>query len=227
MAGSMTKDEFVPDKNYDQFYGDHIFEPFPDELAMRADEVLPRVGWALDIAQEIGARKVLDLCCLDGFASLTLAAKLGMEAHGVDLSRDGIDIANKRAGENNLNASYSCQAIEHLGNGNNYDLVLLFEAIEHFLDVDRVMEVIKGNLRPNGTLLVSTPDAEGVFGIGNDDAAHLQIYSHRREDLPTNTHPATKNKPIISLPEYLSSQGFNVTETEVYNDLIHCRAVLK
>lgn len=223
MIGHLTKDQFDPDKNYDEFYAGHKFEPFPESLALCADEVLPRVAWAVDVAKEIEAKNVLDLCCLDGFASLTLASKLGIRAIGVDLSKPGIELANKRAQSYNLNALFFAEAIEDFApTDTGMDMVLLFEAIEHFIDVDRVMSIIKAQLKPGGTLLVSTPDAEGRYGIQNtEDICHLRIYSHRED-----VDDLKAAKPIISLPSYLREQGFEVLETEVFNELIHCRAIL-
>jgi 2-polyprenyl-3-methyl-5-hydroxy-6-metoxy-1,4-benzoquinol methylase len=233
MVGHLTKDKFKPEENYDEFYAGHKFEPFPESLALCADEVLPRVAWGLDIAAEIEAKSVLDLCCLDGFSSLTMAHKLGIKATGVDLSEPGIMIANKRAHANNLDAVYEASAIEDIIPNTKYDLVLLFEAIEHFTDVDKVMEVIKENLRKGGTLLVSTPDAEGTFGLKNtEDVCHLQVYSYRSKldfmafkDSAGDHYPMIK--PLISLPDYLESQGFEVVSNDVYNELIHTRVVLK
>lgn len=228
MVGNLDKSEFKPDENYNDFYAGHKFEPMPESLALNATHI-PRVAWALDVAQDIEAHNVLDLCCLDGFASLTLAKKLGVSVIGVDLSEPGIALAQERASEHGLEATYLTSAIENIDESVvGFDLVLLFEAIEHFKDVDKVMQVIKANLKPGGTLLVSTPDAEGVFGISNtEDICHLQVYSQRTKDLPTYPAGSPIVKPVISLPNYLTEQGFTVTETEVWNELVHCRAILE
>lgn len=226
MIGHLDKETFDPDKNYDQFYAGHKFSPLDEDLAVAADLMLPRVAWALDIAEEIGARNVLDLCCLDGFASLTITNRLGIPVVGVDLSEPGIKLANERAKRHNFQARYMQLAIEDL-KSHKFDLVLLLEAIEHFKDVDKVMAVIKQHLNPGGTLLISTPDADGMYGIGNDDPCHLRIYSHKpgKYYLDPNFQ-GLGTKPLISLPDYLAEQGFQVVTTDVFNDLIHCRAVL-
>lgn len=224
MVGHLDKSEFKPEENYEEFYAGHKFEPFPEALALKADEVVPRVAWAVDIASEIGAKTVLDLCCLDGFASLTLASKLGVQVVGIDLSKPGIALANQRAKDRDLPATYIEAAVEEDGPINNADLVLLFEAIEHFSDPDKVMEVIGKSLKPGGTLLVSTPDAEGHFGIENvEDICHLRVYTHKHSgELPDIT---PEGKPIVSLPDYIASQGFKVVECDVWNELIHVRAI--
>jgi hypothetical protein len=106
-------------------------------------------------------------------------------------------------------------------------LVLLFEAIEHFTDPDAVMATIKANMNPGGTLLVSTPDAEGYFGIRNiEDICHLQVYSFRTQALPKYPVDSPVKKPVISLPRYLAKQGFIVESTNVWGALVHTRAVL-
>jgi 2-polyprenyl-3-methyl-5-hydroxy-6-metoxy-1,4-benzoquinol methylase len=155
---------------------------------------------------------------------LTLAYKLGIDVAGVDLSEPGIKLANERARSKSLNAVFTQGAVEDY-QGPKFDMITLFEAIEHFTDVDKVMEVIKAHLKPGGTLLVSTPDAEGFFGIRNaEDICHLIVWTHRPDgELPTST---PEGKPIRSLPDYLESQGFTIVENEVYNDLINVRATV-
>lgn len=224
MLGHLEKDTFDPTKNYNEFYSGHKFNPLDEHTALNSDMVLPRVGWALDVAKEIDAKTVLDLCCLDGFASLTLASKLGVKVCGIDLSEPGIALANERATKFDLDAGYINSAIEEVLGTCDTDLVLLFEAIEHFTDVDKVMEVIKTHMKPGATLLVSTPDAEGYYGFGNKDECHLRFYTYKRgkeQVVVTDT-----SKPLISLPDYLESQGFVVSECEVWNELAHARVTL-
>lgn len=228
MIGSLDKSTFDPEKNYDEFYQDHKFEPMIEELSYVADEVVPRVAWAVDVARDIKAQTILDMGCLDGFAALTLANRLpGVKTEGMDLSEPGIKLANERAFKRNLQAVFLNASIEEWAPHPSYDLILLFEVIEHFKDVDKAMANIKGSLKPGGTLLVSTPDAEGTYGIGNDDACHLQIYTYRTTDRFEAVPQGWSGKPVISLPNYLESQGFEVVETAVWNDLVHCRAVLR
>lgn len=230
MLGHLNKSEFNPTENYDSFYQGHRFEPMPDPQCYLADLVIPRVGWALETAQAISAQHVLDLGCLDGFALLSLATRLPhLLGTGVDLSKPGIKLAQQRADAKHLKLRFIEARAEDFRDEVGYDLVLLFEAIEHFTDVEAVMAAIKANLNPGGTLLVSTPDAEGYYGIRNvEDTCHLQVYSHRHEgDLPQYPSDSPVKKPVISLPDYLESQGFRVESTDVWGDLVHCRAVLR
>jgi 2-polyprenyl-3-methyl-5-hydroxy-6-metoxy-1,4-benzoquinol methylase len=228
VVGDYAKNFFNPEQNYDEFYGGHKFEPFPENLALVADEVMPRVGWALDVAREIDAKNLLDLGCLDGFCALTLAAKLGIDTVGIDLSREGIRIAKERAEKYELPARFQTMEIEDYESPVQFDLISLFEVIEHFKEPAKVVEVCKRQLRHGGVLLVSTPDAEGDFGITNtEDICHLQVYTHRDEveDIPIGLLQRAI-KPTISLPEYLRNHGFTVESVDVWNELIHVRATI-
>lgn len=229
MLGHLNKSEFVPTENYDEFYQGHRFEPMPEPQCYTADLVIPRVGWALDIAHAINAQHVLDLACLDGFALLSLANRLPhLLGTGVDLSNPGIKLAQQRADAQHFKLRFIEGRVEDFRDEVGYDLVLLFEAIEHFTDLEAVMTAIKANLNPDGTLLVSTPDAEGYYGIRNvEDTCHLQVFSYRKTaDLPTYPEGSPVTKPVISLPDFLTEHGFRVESTDVWSDLIHCRAVL-
>ena len=67
----MVGNEFQNDKNftpekYEEFYEHHYFEPIPIQFATKVNEVIPRFGWGFDKIEELGAKRVLDLGCLDG-----------------------------------------------------------------------------------------------------------------------------------------------------------------
>ena len=58
--------------NYEEFYQDHHFANMTDDMALNSHRGIPRVAWAVDVAKEINAKKVLDLGCLEGFTLLTI-----------------------------------------------------------------------------------------------------------------------------------------------------------
>ena len=63
----------------------------------RADECCRGSAWAVDVASEISAGEVLDLCCLDGFVALTLADRVGCRVSGGRPERaDAIRLARER-----------------------------------------------------------------------------------------------------------------------------------
>lgn len=227
MLGDMDKKDFKPAENYNHFYEHHKFEPFPKPFD--AHEVLPRAGWTLDVADEIEATSLLDLCCLDGFVALTLAKHCVTltKVHGVDLSEPGITRANELAKKlDTQDIKFYQSEVEkwletHHG---KYDMILMFEAVEHFKDTPYVIEQCKKHLTPRGQILISTPDAEGFYGIGNDDACHLRYYSHKAEDQWGDLTRKWEGRPILSLPDEIEKLGGVVYENEVWNNLLHLRA---
>jgi 2-polyprenyl-3-methyl-5-hydroxy-6-metoxy-1,4-benzoquinol methylase len=228
----MTKDQFDPESNYDHFYSHHRFEPFP--VPFDCHEVLPRAGWTLDIANEIKAKSLLDLCCLDGFVALTLAKHCGTleDIVGVDLSEPGIsrakDLSLQFDNPEARRIEFNQESVEDYLNrvDEKFDMILMFEAIEHFKDTPYVIKLCKQHLNPGGRVLISTPDAEEFYGIGNDDACHLQYYSHKSQAQMTIDGIVSEweGRPIISLPDEIESLGGTVVDDNVFNYLIHLSA---
>lgn len=229
MVGSMDKSEFKPTENYDHFYTHHKFEPFPEEYALDAHKVLPRAEWALDVAKDNNYKSLIDLCCLDGYVALTLSNHNDMKVVGIDLSQPGIDLANKRADKHKLDASFLQMSGEEYSTKDKFDMVTMFEAVEHFTDTPGVLKQYISYLSPGGSLLISTPDAEGFYGIGNDDACHLRYYSHKTKAQMKKSRIVEEweGRPILSLPDLIEELGGVVQENEVWNELCHLRATFK
>ncbi len=215
-------------ENYEDFYEDHFFQPLTEDDAINAHRVIPRVGWGLDIAKEIGAKHILDLGCLDGSNILTLLNNLpdGAQGTGVDLSKDGVNIADKRASLHGFPATFIQGSIEDFlskANDESFDLVCMFEVIEHVLDPDAIIAEIKRVLKPGGTLLVSTPDFEAPT-YGKDDEknkCHIRLYTTAEADYEAKNKYGTLRK-ATSMPKQL--EGWNVVSMDVFSELIHARA---
>jgi 2-polyprenyl-3-methyl-5-hydroxy-6-metoxy-1,4-benzoquinol methylase len=222
MIGHLTKDTFDPDKNYESFYHGHKFQPWPEDMILRADEILPRAGWALDTAKKLGYKSFIDLCCLDGFVATTLSHKLGMNGWAVDLSEPGITLLNERIKTHNLPIETYLGPAEDFIAPEKVDMIMMFEATEHFKDTPAVLEQYITYLNPGGSILISTPDLDGTFGDSNEDACHLRVYTYKRgKDAPKKT---SLGKVVVSAPDEIEKLGGTVRENQVWNDLIHLRA---
>jgi 2-polyprenyl-3-methyl-5-hydroxy-6-metoxy-1,4-benzoquinol methylase len=141
--GKLHEKDFKVEE-YDEFYSDHYFQPL--EKPFDAHRFIPRVAWALDVAKEFKPKNVLDLGCLDGFASLTIAKHCpGVKfIKGVDLSKDGIEIATERAKELNVASDYEQGTIEDYleRTKTKFDLIMLFEVIEHVKSPRELLKLI-------------------------------------------------------------------------------------
>ncbi|MFA6078279.1 MAG: methyltransferase domain-containing protein [Candidatus Omnitrophota bacterium] len=98
--------------------------------------------------------KLLDVGCGTGFL-LDEAKSAGWDVYGVDLSKWAIEYAHKELGIENVlqgtlkNADYP---------PNNFDVVILKDAIEHLTDPKETLVEIRRILKSDGILCVNTPD---------------------------------------------------------------------
>ncbi len=102
--------------------------------------------------------QLLDVGCHVG-TFLTLAEQAGFEVAGVEPSRWGAEIARTR-----INGSVHCGAIEDapLPEG-GYDVITLWDVIEHLPDPALDIRAIHSALRPGGIFVISTMDVESLF----------------------------------------------------------------
>ncbi len=101
---------------------------------------------------------LLDVGCHVG-TFLTLAEQAGFDVAGVEPSRWGAEIARTR-----INGSVHCGAIEDapLPEG-GYDVITLWDVIEHLPDPALDIRAIHSALRPGGVFVISTMDVESLF----------------------------------------------------------------
>ena len=114
-------------------------------------------------AREFGP-KVLDLGCGPGWTSVFLAAR-GLEFTAADLSPDMLAIARANAerhgvqietGEADMQAGFAL--------GNDFDAVLIFDALHHCQDEVAVLRHAFAALRPSGRILLVEPDWFHEYG---------------------------------------------------------------
>ena len=131
-----------------------------------AAEHLVRYWWAAQAA--VGA-DVLDAACGVGFGTRILAEGGAASATGVDLSEAAVSAARQRAGEL---ARFATADVAKLPlKTDSVDLVVCFETIEHVDHPERVIDEFRRVLRPEGALLISTPN-RGVSPPGNPHHVH-------------------------------------------------------
>ena len=108
--------------------------------------------------EELAPRRgcVLDVGCSKGYF-LEAARDEGWEAVGVDLNRKAVDEARARGLE------VHCGDLSDFDpSGRLFDVVTLFDLIEHTTDPQATLRACRGLLRPGGLLVVSTPNIDGL-----------------------------------------------------------------
>lgn len=213
--------------NYEEFYEHHNFQPMSEEDAFNVHEVIPRFGWAFDKIEELQSQsktplRVLDLGCLDGSFCLTIAKHLGVLAEGVDLTKDGIEIAQKRSlGRTAIFHQGSIEAWlqKFIDEGRVFDVVTWFEIIEHVDDPIAVQKLIDQVISHEGTILCSTPAFESPhFGMDDEqNKCHVRLYTMQDKDYWAVNKYGTK-RMATSFPAML---GDRIKEMGTYSELIN------
>lgn len=113
-------------------------------------------SWALARLPIAGAT-LLDIGCADG-RFVYAAARVGLDARGIDHSGRLIDEGNRRYGGDRLSRTSIEELVE---TAQRFDIVTLFEVVEHVPDPADLLRRARGLLHPGGTLFVSTPNRGG------------------------------------------------------------------
>lgn len=235
MANTRKHEKDFKYEEYDEFYSHHYFQPVTDDDAVNAHRIFPRVAWALDIAKEIKPATILDLGCLEGYTALTIGTHVDsvQKAVGVDLSQEGIDLANMRVRDFDIGEKFEFykDTIEnYLENcKEKYDLVMLFEVMEHVKDPSEVLKQVDKVLAPGGTVLISTPAFESPT-YGKDDEqnkCHIRLYTAKDEDYEeTNKYGTLRTATSITkeIGQGDAKKGHErIISLDTYSELLHVR----
>ena len=111
------------------------------------------------LAKELAADKsVLDIACGEGYGSALLAT-VAKNVIGVDISEQTIEHAANKYKTNNLEYRHGSCTLIPLADA-CIDMVVSFETIEHHAEHDLMMREIKRVLKPDGVLMISSPDRQ-------------------------------------------------------------------
>lgn len=98
--------------------------------------------------------RILDAGCGDGGLAKFMQDALGTSAYGIDISKKGIEIANKKGVKAKV-----CDLSTEIPFENNYfDLIIANELIEHLADPDKFLKECRRVLKKDGIILIATPN---------------------------------------------------------------------
>jgi GT2 family glycosyltransferase/2-polyprenyl-3-methyl-5-hydroxy-6-metoxy-1,4-benzoquinol methylase len=130
--------------------------------------------YALAARYTTGAR-VLDLACGEGFGPALLAAG-AREVVGIDIDPQTVEHAAAHYPRDNVHfAVGSMIDPELLAGAEPFDVITCFEALEHVVEQDVLIALVRRLLTPGGLFLTSTPDVT-VYSHehGNDNPFHVR-----------------------------------------------------
>ncbi|AGF74214.1 3-demethylubiquinone-9 3-methyltransferase [Bartonella australis AUST/NH1] len=100
--------------------------------------------------------KFLDIGCGGGLLCEPMA-RLGATVVGVDAAQANIEIAKSHAAQNGLLIDYRATTAEELANeGEQFDVILNMEVVEHVADVNLFLSATAKMLKPEGLMFIAT-----------------------------------------------------------------------
>jgi 2-polyprenyl-3-methyl-5-hydroxy-6-metoxy-1,4-benzoquinol methylase len=142
-----------------EIYGPEYYEPWHWEhadvvRAMKARTFLRALGH-LDLSAR---SRLLDVGCAQGELP-EVATSLGMQVTGLDLNARAIEVARERV----PNATFVCGQLDPETVGLGWDVVTMFDFIEHVRAPVDTLSAAAAVMAPSGRLLISTPRVGSGF----------------------------------------------------------------
>jgi SAM-dependent methyltransferase len=131
-------------------YSDYI----GSEAVLRAE-----FGAAVKALRRAGASggKLLELGCAYGF--FLAEAKPYFDVRGIEVSESAARFCRSRG----LDVEQGSLTEEYVGRSGPFDAVVMLDVVEHLPEPDRVLELVRGGMKPGGKLLLTTGDWESAL----------------------------------------------------------------
>lgn len=156
-------------------------------------------------ARPLAGLRILDIGCGGGLLSEAMAG-LGASVTGVDVVDSNIQVARLHAGQQGLVIDYRLSTAEALAEaGEQFDVVLNMEVVEHVADLPAFQHAVNGLVRPGGFQFVATinrnPMSFVVAILGAEYIFRL---------LPKGTHQWRRFPRPAEIEEMLAEDGLAV-----------------
>lgn len=142
----------------------------PDEfIRSRGRNLRPRIQHALRLSDLQKGMSVLDIGCGRGEIVLYCARK-GIEAVGVDYSKDVISIAEcakaRHTDEQQKRMTFICDDVKNI-KGVFFDRIFMLDLVEHLHDweLDQLFQVCRRLLKPSGEIIIHTLPNSWLYDI--------------------------------------------------------------
>ena len=156
--------------------------------------------------------RLLDIGCAYGFF-IELARKRGWNVTGVEISKDTCQYA-----KNNLKLNVINKALEEAKFTNGaFDVVTMFDVVEHLPDPQKTVKEIKRILNPNGLIVVTTPNIGSLMAkiLGKNWEEIKRIREH--------IYFFSKD----TLRKMLEANGFEILRTETAGRYFSVESAIK
>ena len=170
-CGMIYIPEIVPLPVWDQYFAElpdareHLRLQMEGTITAAAVETnRTRFGRYFALIRDQGVRlagaRLLDIGTYTG-GSLRIAAELGVDAHGLEGLEEAVQFCHARRPELRV-AHGHAEDFTQAAAGGRFDLITMWETLEHTLDPLRALRRAWDALAPNGVLALSVPNASNV-----------------------------------------------------------------
>lgn len=151
--------------------------------------------------------RILDIGCGGGLLCEPMA-RLGATVVGADAAHTNIEVAKVHAAQNGLSIDYRTTTAEALANdGEQFDIVLNMEVVEHVADVNLFIAATAKMLKPQGVMFVSTLNRTWKsWGLAIIGAEYILRW------LPKGTHDYKKFLKPQELKNFLFQNALTVVD---------------
>jgi len=157
-----------------------LHEVNPVRLAFLREAIDMHWGDNVEARKPLSGRSALDVGCGAGLVCEPMA-RLGADVTGVDASAENIGVASAHAESSGLDIRYMAGELASFNLG-IFDLVTSFEVIEHVAEKPAFLEQLAASLKPDGMLVMSTPNRTAASRLLLVEAAERVGY------VPRGTH---------------------------------------
>jgi 2-polyprenyl-6-hydroxyphenyl methylase / 3-demethylubiquinone-9 3-methyltransferase len=190
----------------------HKFNPV--RIGYIRDQAAAKFGRDPKRLDSMKGLRILDIGCGGGILCEPLA-RLGATMTGVDPSETNIDAARAHAEQGGLAIDYRCSTAEQLAEqGEQFDLVLAMEVVEHVADVPLFVASCAALVRPGGLMIAATLNRTlKSFALAIVGAEYILRW------LPVGTHRWDKFVTPNELEIAMEQSGLHVTHEQgvIYN----------
>ena len=176
-----------------------------------------RMSYILDQINNRNIRnlKILDVGCGGGIICEPLA-RLGARVTGIDFAPNNIIAAKIHSKKNKLKINYINKDIEKSKLDEKFDIILMFEVLEHLDNWKKTIKNIKKNLNKNGLIIISTINRNLLSKL-----FAINIAENILHWIPKGTHDYNKLIKPEELKKILLKEKFNFNNIKglVFNPL--------
>jgi 2-polyprenyl-6-hydroxyphenyl methylase/3-demethylubiquinone-9 3-methyltransferase len=179
----------------------------PTRLAYIKEKVCVHYGIDANSPAPFAGLRILDIGCGGGLLCEPMA-RLGAEVVGADAGESNIEVAKIHAAQSGLAIDYRATTAEALAEaGEQFDIVLNMEVVEHVADVELYMSACSQMVKPGGMTFVATINRTlKALGLAIFGAEYVLRW------LPRGTHQYEKLVRPEELETPLLAAGLEIVE---------------